>query len=309
MKLMNVRKFKLSKTWVVLGTALGIGLIAALAARSYLANQMEAIEARAKGSKINVIVAKQDLKKGEKLSTENVAVRPIPADYVHSNAVGPGDFERVDGQALAYPVKAGEMVLWSLMEGRKAPTFSSRVEAGRRAITVPVDEINSISGMLEPGDIVDLMLSVEQDQKKVTLPLVQSLLVLATGQRAVDDPISGERRQYSTVTLDTTPEQAQGIIVAREAGKLTALLRNPQDKQAFTDRKLDMSALLGSQAEKSIPVLYGGRNAKLSPEDVKLGRGTGAARSPMADKSIVILQPDRQNATGATGNNPANRQP
>lgn len=295
MTLMNTKKLKLNKTWVVLGIAVGIGLIAALVARSYLSSQMEAIEARAKGSMVNVVVAKHDLRKGEKLSSDSVAVRPIPKEYAHSAAIDPGDFERIDGQALAYPLKSGEMVLWSLVEGRKTPTFSARVEAGRRAMTVPVDEINSISGMLEPGDLIDLIITLEEKDKKVTFPLIQNLQVLATGQRSVDDPKSGERKLYSTVTLDTTPEQAQSIVVAREAGKLTALLRNPLDNQAFTSRRLDVSSLLGSEAQsREVPVLYGGRTPKFAPEDLKLGglnNGTSQPQPGQPDYNTGYPQP------------------
>lgn len=288
--LQRLRKLKLNKTWIVLGVALGIGLLAALAARNYLANQMDAIEAKDRGSKVNVIVAKRDLKRGEKVSSESVAVRPIPLDYAHSSAVTPNDFDRVEGQSLAFPVKAGEMVLWSLIEGKKVPTFSARVEAGHRAITVPVDEINSISGLLEPGDAIDLILTVDRKSKKLTFPLLHSVQVLATGQRSVDDPKSGERRLYSTVTLDTTPEQAQNVVIARDAGKLTALLRNPQDKVATTTPNKNLAALLGLPADASarvgfeyqVPVLYGGRGGKLPPEGLTLGQYT---RSPVAGET------------------------
>ena len=279
------RNIKLNKTWIVLGVALGIGLLAALAARNYLSNQMEAIEAKDRGSKVNVVVAKRELKRGEKISADNVAVRQIPKDYAHSSAVAPGDFERLEGQVLAFPAKAGEMILWSLLEGKKVPTFSARVEAGHRAITVPVDEINSISGMLEPGDTIDLMVTVDRKGKKTTFPMLQSVQVMATGQRSVDDPKSGERRQYSTVTLDTTPEQAQNVIVARDAGKLTALLRNPQDKLKTATSVKDLALLLGAQADgkslpsgdAQVPVLYGGRGGKLPPEGLTLGQYVRAA--------------------------------
>ncbi len=290
MKLAFPKNIKPSKTWIVLGVALGIGLLAALAARGYLSNQMAAIEARAKGNQINLVVASRDLRKGEKISADNVAVRPIPADYAHSDAVTPGEFERLEGQTLAYSVKSGEMVMWSQMESKKVPTFSARIESGHRAITVPVDEINSISGMLEPGDMVDLMVTVDQNGKKVTLLLLQSVAVLATGQRASDDPKSGERRQYSTVTLDTTPEQAQNIIVARDAGKITALLRNPQDKQPFGNGSTDIAALLGlkkstnllgANGDQTVPVLYGGRGGKLPPEGLNLGQPARATGTPV----------------------------
>jgi len=174
------------------------------------------------------------------------------------------------------------MILWSLMEGKRTPTFSARVEAGRRAMTVPVDEISSISGMLEPGDTVDLMVTLDQRGRKLTFPLLQTVQVMATGQRVVDDPKTGDRRSYSTVTLDITPEQAQYVIVAREAGRITALLRNPQDKQPLADARSDVAQLLGlkdgaavsnTERDLQVPVLYGGRGgAGLPPEGLRLGQ-------------------------------------
>src|SRR5690606_18918337 len=147
------------------------------------------------------------------------------------------------GRAVAFDVKAGEMLMWSQMEGEKVPTFSTRIEAGRRAITVAVDEINSISGLLEPGDLIDLLVTVDQQGEKVTVPLLQGVRVMATGQRSVDDPKSGERRMYSTVTLNTDPLQAQNVVLAREAGRITALLRNPQDSTPLPGMQGDLAAL------------------------------------------------------------------
>ncbi|MBC7572886.1 MAG: Flp pilus assembly protein CpaB, partial [Herminiimonas sp.] len=235
--------------------------------------QMEAIEARGKGKTVNVIVAKRELKRGDKISSDSVAVRPIPVDYAHSAAISPDSFDRIDGQPLAYPIKPGEMILWGLMEGKKVPTFSARVETGRRAMTVPVDEINSISGLLEPGDLIDLMVTIDQKGRKVTLPLLQSVQVMATGQQAVDGPREGERKQYSTVTIDTTPDQAKNVIIARDAGKITALLRNPDDKNR-NGGNADMASLLGRNntalvGERTIPVLYGG--TKLDPDALVMG--------------------------------------
>ncbi|GIZ52347.1 Flp pilus assembly protein CpaB [Noviherbaspirillum aridicola] len=265
-----------NKTWAVLAAAIGIGLVAALIAYSYLSRQIAEIEARAKGKTVPVIVAKRDLNKGTPLTSETVAIRNVPVDYAHSVAVTPEQFGNLNGQALAYPMKAGEMVIWGLVEGRKTPTFSARVASGRRAMTVPVDEINSISGMLEPGDLIDLIVTIDRKSKKATLPLMQGVQVMATGQRSVDDPKSGEKRSYSTVTLDTTAEQAQNIIIAREAGKLTALLRNPNDKQPLTVNHAALAALLGSDVEllqgdgaREIPVLYGNAS-KLTPEALNL---------------------------------------
>lgn len=273
MRLPNrLRAFRPGKTWIVLGASIGIGLLAALGARSYLNGRMAEMDADARGRKINVVVAKRDLSKGTRLSTDIVAVRSIPQDYAHASAILPQQFDRVEGQPLAYDVKGGEEIVWSLLEPKRPPTFSAHVESGRRAMTVAVDEINSISGMLEPGDLIDLMLTVDQKGKKVTVPFMQGVHVMATGTRAVDDPKTGERKTYSTVTLDADPTQARNIIVARDAGRITALLRNPQDKADARFNNLNLADLLGnglSASAREIPVLYGGTN-KLSPEALNL---------------------------------------
>ena len=279
------RTFKLKKTWLILGVAAVIGVLAALAARSFLSNQIEAIEARGKGKTVNVLVAKRELKRGDKLSSDTVAVRAVPVDYTHSGAILPDAFSRVDGQPLAYPVRPGEMILWGLMEGKRVPTFSARVEIGHRAMTVPVDEINSISGMLEPGDIIDLLVTIDQKGKKVTLPLMQSVQVMATGQRAVDGAKDGERKSFSTVTIDATPAQAENVIIARDAGRVTALLRNPDDKRRLKGGDANMAALLGSvdkamAAEQPIPVLYGG-SSKIAPESL-------AMAPPSRQRNVVV---------------------
>jgi pilus assembly protein CpaB len=297
MKFSDIKAFRPNKTTLVLAAAIGIGLVAALGARSYLSGRVAELEAKARGRNVAVVVAKGDLAKGVRLSSSTVAVRNIPLEFAHSSAVSPEQFERVDGQPLAYNVKAGEMILWGLMEGKKVPTFSARVEAGRRAITVPVDEINSISGLLEPGDLIDLMVTVDQKGKKITVPLMQGVQVMATGQRAVDDPKSGERKIYSTVTLDTDPRQAQNVIVAREAGRITALLRNPQDKTTTRAGQGDLTALLGATPMEAgrgaleVPVLYGGRAGKIPSEGLRLGlyvQAAASAPAPAAPASAAV---------------------
>jgi len=271
MKIQLFNKIKSNKTWLVLGLAILIGLLAALAARGYLQRQLQQIEERKQGQTVSLVVAKTDIKKGSKLSSDNLAVRAIPVEYAQSNTLRPDEFSQIEGQSIGYDVKSGEMIGWSLLEAKKQPAFSSRVIAGHRAITVPVDEINSISGMLEPGDAIDLLVSLAQKDKKLIFPLLQNAQVMATGQRNVDDP-QGGKKEYSTVTLNVTEEEAKYLIAARENGKITALLRNPQDKRISFDPNFDTASALGLKsgvdASAQIPVIY---NAKqITPETANL---------------------------------------
>jgi pilus assembly protein CpaB len=283
-----------NKTWLSLGVALSIGLLTALAARSFLSHQIEAIEESNKHETVDVVVAKAELAAGTKLGKESLAVRKIPLDFVQSGAVRPEDFSRIDGKAIAYPIRSGEMIMWSQMETQRAPTFSARLVPGQRAITVVVDEINSISGMLAPGDLIDLMFAVEQGGQKVVLPLLQSVQVMATGQRVVDDPKSGEKSQFATVTLNATPEQAKNIIIARETGKLTALLRNPNDKEQIGNKSLDLAALFGNRRAahrvgQDVPVLYGGSGMKFAPEAMRLGGPHLPPQVPAPANTLAVV--------------------
>lgn len=279
MKFPNLTGILYNKTWGVLVIALAIGGLAAFAAQSYLSRRMAEIEAGSRGQTVKVVVAKRELKTGELLSPETVAVREVPVAYAHSQAIRPEAFEGISGNAIAWPLQPGEMILWPVLANRKAASFSTRVADGRRAITVPVDEINSISGLLEPGDIVDLILTLDRNDKKYSFIIQQKVSVLATGQRALDDPGSGERRQYSTVTLDATPDEAKTIIRAREAGKLTALLRNRQDAADLGEDEMAARFLRDMAGGGEVPVLYGGRSGRLPREGLHLnmqGQQAGA---------------------------------
>lgn len=258
--------YKINKSWIVLIVALGVGGLAAFGAKNYLSTQMAEIEAREKNkAMVQVVVAKTDLEKGSALSAENVAVRPVPKEWAHSGAITPDQFGRAEGSALAYPANAGEPVIWAQLEGQRSPTFSARLTQGRRAVTVPVDEISSLSGMVEPGDLIDIVVSINKDKRNFTFTLLQSVTVLATGTKASQEEkdIEGRGRTFTTITLDTTPEDAKRVIAAREVGRVTALLRAPNDTSSVSRERSDAQTLLGlatglSSAGSSVPVIYGG---------------------------------------------------
>ena len=258
--------YRINKNWIVLLAALGVGGLAAFGAKTYLSNQMAEIEAREKNkAMVQLVVAKTHLEKGSVVSPAHFAVRQVPKEWAHSGAITPEQFARAEGARLAYPANAGEPILWAQLEGQKAPTFSARLSQGRRAVTVPVDEISSLSGMVEPGDLIDVVVSIKKDNRNFTFTLLQSVSVLATGTKASqqDTDPEGRARHFTTITLDTTPEDAKRVIAAREVGRVTALLRAPNDAGKVSRDRSDALALLGlagaySSTGSSVPVIYGG---------------------------------------------------
>lgn len=243
------------KNWLILGVAILMGLGGAYLVNAFINARVTDFEAKLKGQHqaIGVVVPQQDLAADTIITSDLVAVRNVPDLYVHSDAVRPEKFELAEGQRLRYALEKGKPLLWAHLAGGDAPTFSMRLPNGKRAITVPVDEINSISGMLQPKDKIDLILTISSNnQDRVTFPLMQDVLVLATGTRlAVErDTTTGEQttKSYNTVTLEVTQDNAQRIILAQDAGKLTALLRNPEDTKLLPNEKISVATLLGQSA-------------------------------------------------------------
>ncbi|MGE0800199.1 MAG: Flp pilus assembly protein CpaB [Lautropia sp.] len=234
--------------------ALTCGAVAVLAGHRYLAGQLEAERARLAPKPprlIDVVVARRDLGKGEAIGADSMALRRIPQEYVPSSAIQPPQFDGYVGMRLAHPLRSGEPLVASAIVGGDNLAFSSRVKPGIRALTIAVDEINSISGMLQPGDRIDLLFSARPPDGgraqplEATVPLFQNLLVLATGRQVragVDD--RGGQRAFSSVTVEVEPEHAQRLVVAQRAGKLTAVLRNPDDHARFARRAIDIRQLL-----------------------------------------------------------------
>lgn len=158
-------------------------------------------------------------------------------------------------------------------------------------MSIAVDEVNSVSGMLQPGDRIDLLFSVRPPGAaglpvggEITTTLMQDLSVLATGRQVrpgVDETNPG--RYFTTITVEVTPEQAQRLIVAQRAGKLTAMLRHPDDRQPVGQRLHDVKSLLGLSTEAPLPAVRTG------PEVIVGGRGT--LTPPLAAAEALARQP------------------
>mgnify|MGYP003583562983 CR=1 FL=1 len=264
-----------NRSMAMLAVALLAGLFAAWAARQHIQGRILQIEAQAKVPTAQRVVAAYDLPSGTKLGPEHIAVRQFPAGMISSDSVAPERFSELTGHVLLAPLRAGDLILPVHTVLAHNTPFSTRLAEGRRAITIPVDAINSVSGLLEPGDLVDLYVSFEYQRRRITAPLLLGVLVLATGATTqyVHAPASARPGGYSTVTLDTSPEDAVKLVAARQSGTITALLRHPADSQS-TQRAVrgDLASLLGvgsktpsGSTEKKATVIYGNQAVKRLP--------------------------------------------
>ncbi|MDO4230984.1 MAG: Flp pilus assembly protein CpaB [Lautropia sp.] len=282
---------------LLMSTALLCGGIAVYAGSRYVDEQVAQERLRLAPTPkrmAEVVVATRPLEKGDVVAPEVMALRSVPVDYVPSAAVTAASFESLAGQMLLQPMRPGEILTAHAVTRGDELTFSSRLKPGIRALTISVDEINSISGMLQPGDRIDLLLTARPPaagnsgdaRQEATVPLLQNLLVMATGRQVrpgEEDPQGGER-QFSAVTVEVTPAQAKRLIVAQAAGRLTAILRNPQDATPMDAAALDLNGIFGVQT-KPVQKRVAVRRAPSGPQIIIGGMGNASAQ-PLSSHSL-----------------------
>jgi pilus assembly protein CpaB len=138
----------------------------------------------------------------------------------------------VYGAALRAGVSAGDPIRRSAIVKPGDRDFLQIVLSPRaRAIAIPVATGGASTGLLYPGDHVDVILTqtFKHDppltRRSVSETVVESLRVLAVDTPDAK-PTSAGNSFGRTVTLEVTPEEAEKINVATELGKLSLTLRS-----------------------------------------------------------------------------------
>lgn len=242
---MKPTAFKPNRNLVFIVVALGLGLLAALVAVRYV---QKAVDARAAPptEMVAVAVPKADMEPGTVVTTADLAVREVPADLQPADAVTPDNVDQYAGRMLRAPVREGAPLGASALVPLY-DQFSRVIGKGNVGYTLQVDETNSISGMIAPGDHVDILLTVDQEQGGArVLPLLEDVNVLATGNRVGDTPAGEDDQGYSNITLELSPEQAQRLTVAAKAGSMRVMLRQVEDRSAFGLDGMTQKELLGT---------------------------------------------------------------
>lgn len=139
------------------------GLAAALLSYLYLKAEEAALIEKYAGKdrqQVTVLVAAQDLGKGSVIRREVLSQRTMPLRFAHSDAIPANDFEGYLGRILEVEVGAGKPILKSFMDQGFPTDFSDTVPVGRRALTIQVDEVNSVAGFIRPGNRIDLFVNI-----------------------------------------------------------------------------------------------------------------------------------------------------
>jgi pilus assembly protein CpaB len=269
--------------------------------------QMMAPKGGATAPKTQILAATMPLPAGTLLRAQDVAwqigdaepdqiVRPDAAALEGKPELDDDARASVYGAVLRRPLAEGEPIRRSAIVKPGDRDFLQVVlTPGARAIAIPVSTGGASTGLLSPGDRVDVILTqnfkndTAQDLKNtpvtrrsVSETVVESLRVLAIDtpdpKATAANPSNGNFGR--TVTLEVTADQAELINVAAELGKLSVTLRSITGPTALAS--LSSEPIKPKWAGDASPALYGAAQEKpvaLAPLPVQVFHGSNKAES------------------------------
>ncbi|PIE71402.1 MAG: Flp pilus assembly protein CpaB [Deltaproteobacteria bacterium] len=240
-----------------------ISLVCALVAMVMVVSYVSQKERRIlrMASPVKVVLAARDIPEGTRLDRSWLKVAKIPKKFVQPGTSG--DVEDWLGKTVVIPVLKDTQVMEPMFSSSRQGRFSVKVPPDQRAFSVAVSEVSAVSGLIGPGDFVDVMVTVEEgdivngqavSRDIKTRTILQNALVLAVNRiysdmrfrqasdlkqqsrgsllasPTDDEPAMEKLDNIRTVTLSLSPQDAQKMSLAQEIGSISLMLRSSWDE-------------------------------------------------------------------------------
>jgi pilus assembly protein CpaB len=248
---------------------------------------------------IQIVVAAEKLPLGTRITEKLVTMSPWPKSIPLVGSFT--DPAQVRDRGVIVEMQPNEPVLETKLAPKEAGAgLAVAIPEGMRAISIQVNAISGVTGFVQPGSRVDLILTTNppksltqggQGGKKSSIIknikgspedqtgskiILENLQVLAVGQN-VQQNVEGKPQSVQEVTLLVTPEEASKIALATGDGRIQLALRHPLD-QATVDSPLVYRS-----------ALYEGPNAEAAPKGVD--KPEPKTKAPAARVTRVLPPP------------------
>ncbi len=263
--------------------AIVLGLVAMVMARRLL---KPPAPTHAPTNTTAVVVATHDVPPGKELTAEDLTAADVPSSVVPAQAFA--NVTDLVGRVATSPLVKGQAVLESLL----APTGSgvglgALIPDGMRAMTMNVDEITGLGGMIIPGCHVDVNVMVLDERTKAQMArtVLQDLKVVAVGRQFTASPGDAPPPPTPTnnVTFLVTPDQARVLELAASTARPWLTLRGGRDKAPIKSDRTSLAQMHGD--ETALPDT---RPAPTTgPSDTALAEGNAALRSNFRHVEVI----------------------
>ena len=233
---------------------------------------------------IPVVVAAADIPWGTKLKPEMTKILPFLRESLPA-----GHFTKYDDlkdRVLILPLKANDPITESRLAPISVQTggISAVLPPGKRALSVKGDKVIGVAGLINPGNIVDVLVTAKGDSEESKTKLVlEKILVLATGTQ-IQKNEKGEPTPVDVFTLEVTPEESEKLAMAATDGKIQLSLRSITDTESIYTEGMTMPRLLTSLSLKKY------RSEPLKTEPIKAGPAPVKRWVPRPSASVEVIK-------------------
>ena len=201
---------------------------------------------------VGYFVAAHPLPRGTLARDEDFTVRTVPPDSAPVGAILDTPEARIGlrGSLVRNFLDTGSPVTApDVLRPRERGFLASVLAPYTRAISINVDAASGVSGLIWPGDYVDVVLTQESttasekqnpDHQHGTLSetVAYNVRIVAIDQEIVQGHPAGDAsagKAVRTVTLQLAPEQVRKVAVATQLGKLSLAVRSAVDRRDTVD--------------------------------------------------------------------------
>lgn len=210
-----------------------------------------------------IVVAFKSFQRGQVIQATDLKLAP----YLQES-LPPGHFENVEdvaGRVVLQPINVSQPVLESQLAGKDLSKggLAAIISHNKRAMAVKVDNVIGVAGFIQPGNMVDVLVTVTPDSEQaraliadgktggadvnsqVAKTVLENVPVLAIGSQA-EESSDKKPQQVTVATLEVTPEEAEKLGLAVMQGSILLMLRNYTDQAEVPTSGASVVSLLKS---------------------------------------------------------------
>jgi pilus assembly protein CpaB len=233
-----------------------VGLLLALGTGVLLLNYLGSLRASATAVETRKVwVASRDIPARMQLTDAFLAESTRPAAEVDQDAIG--DRTKILGKYSLITIPSGSVVTASKI-GDGTGALPTRLPPGMRAVSISIDRVKGVAGLIQPGDRVDVIAVPPRVGSEIpkASAILRGVLVLAMGNtvETTSATPSPDNQNLTTVTLALTPKQVDLLATADLNTTLRLALRPPKESiRAFPPESLQLGVPDRQAAAQSAP--------------------------------------------------------
>lgn len=188
---------------------------------------------------LKVLVLKKEVPAGAEIRQTDINMVPVSPQMIPYGALV--NYSQVRGKRTARAIRTGETLTAFSFAGEKKDS----IPQGFVAVSLRVNSVSGVSGMIKTGDRVDVIGTYSMPSGKVSKTVLQAVNVYNLNYK--------ESNREKIVTLLVRLADAQKLLLLYTSGDYTLALRGTGDKTVYPVVAVDSSDVYGKGRKRQVP--------------------------------------------------------